>query len=179
MELQSVDIINMIRSLVEDGKKSLFGDDVKVNRSEITALLDNLNEVLPNEILKANDYYKESQRILTDAGSEADDVLEDAKQKSESILEEANETANQIISDANSRAEEIVRKAEETRERLIDENEITLLATEKGKQIVSEAEQERQQVYENMRSYMDSKLRNLGEFLAKTYNEVESNRKSL
>ncbi|MBQ3867152.1 MAG: ATPase, partial [Clostridia bacterium] len=81
--------------------------------------------------------------------------------------------------DAHNQAELIVQEAGQRRLQLIEENSITEAARARAEEIISEANARAKEIRHGTREYVDNTLLGLSEFLAKTYNEVEANRKSM
>ncbi len=179
MELQSIDMLDMMEQLINGGKKSLISSRVSVDREELLGLIYELRNVLPEEIVQANAYYKESQNILQGAHDNAEQIIRKAQDDSDVCIARAQKEANTIISDAHADADLIIKEAENTRQQMIDSHQITQMATEQARQIVEDANAKAREIRKGTREYMDGKLTELSQFLANTYNEVEANRKAL
>lgn len=179
MELQSVDMLDMLEQMVNGGKRSLVSNRVSVDKDEMLELIYELKNVLPDEIVQANAYYKESRGILESAHNNAEKILQKARDDADACLAKAQKEANTILADAHNDADLIVKEAEARQLQLIDENAITVRATEQARSVVEDANAKAREIRKGTREYMDGKLLELSDFLAKMYNEVEANRKGL
>lgn len=180
MDLQSIDILDMMEQIIGNAKKSLInGGKVAVDREELLSLIDELRSAMPEELVQADSYYKESQNILQSAHDNAEQIIRKAQDDADLCLSKAQKEANAVIADAHGDAELILREAEDKRQQLIDEHEITQQAAEQARQIVDDANVKAREIRKGTREYMDGKLLELSEFLAKSYNEIEANRKAL
>ena len=62
---------------------------------------------------------------------------------------------------------------------LISEHRITQMATEQGNEIIGQANERAAEIKRAMKKYLDDKLNYVSDVLAKTYNEIEANKKSI
>lgn len=179
MEIQSIEMLDMMEEIIVRGKKSLLGNRISVDGEELLGLIEELRNILPDEILQANAYYKESQNILQGAHDNAERIIGKAQDDADICIARAQKEAGTIISDAHADAELIVKEAANTRQQMIDSHQVTQMANEQARQIVDDANAKAREIRKGTRDYMDGKLAELGQFLANTYNEVEANRKAL
>ena len=178
-DVQSVDLLDMLQSMISDAKKSMFNNKVSVDRDEVLGIIDELRNSLPEETVRASEFYKKSREVWSRANDSADDVVSKAKEDAEEIIANAKDEANGIVSEAHNQAELIIRDAETRRQQLVDEHEITQAANAQAEKIVAEAGATAKEIKRGTREYVDNTLLGLSEFLAKTYNEVETNRKNM
>lgn len=179
MELQSIDMLDMLEQLINNGKKSLISNKVSIDKDEALEIISELKGIMPDEIVQANAYYKESRTILENARNDSAVILNKAQDQADNKIDDAKEQANAIVSEAHEEAEDIIKEAEEKREKLIDAHEITVAAQANAERIIEDANNKANEIKKGTREYLDSKLLNLSDFLAKTYSEVEANRKGL
>ncbi len=178
-DVQSIDLLDMLQSMISEAKKSMFNNKVSVDRDEVLGIIDELRNTIPDETVRANEFYKKSREVWSRANDSADDVVTKAKEDADDIISQAKDEANAIVSDAHNQAELIIQDAETRRKQLIDEHEITQAAQVQAEKIVAEAGSRAKEIKQGTREYVDNTLLGLSEFLAKTYNEVETNRKNM
>ena len=178
-DVQSLDLLDMLESMIGGAKKSMFNNKVAVDRDEALGIIDELRNSLPEEVTRANEFYKKSREVWSRANDSADDVINKAKADAEDIKAQAESEANSIISEAHNQAELIIQDAETRRQQMVAEHEITAAAQAESEKIIAEAGQKAKDIRRGTREYVDNTLLGLSEFLAKTYNEVETNRKNM
>ena len=168
MELHSIEMLEELEDMIENGKKSLMSGRVSVDKNELLAVIDELKSILPDEIIQANEYYKDSRELRDSAEHEAD-----------TMIAQANKEADEIVDNANSEADAIVKEAHRQQAELISEHRITQMATEQGNEIIGQANERAAEIKRAMKKYLDDKLNYVSDVLAKTYNEIEANKKSI
>ena len=179
MELHSIEMLEELEDMIENGKKSLMSGRVSVDKNELLAVIDELKSILPDEIIQANEYYKDSRELRDSAEHEADTMIAQANKEADEIVDKAQSDAEAIIADANSEADAIVKEAHRQQAELISEHRITQRATEQGNEIIGQANERAAEIKRAMKKYLDDKLNYVSDVLAKTYNEIEANKKSI
>ena len=179
MELHSIEMLEELEDMIENGKKSLMSGRVSVDKNELLAVIDELKSILPDEIIQANEYYKDSRELRDSAEHEADTMIAQANKEADEIVDKAQSDAEAIIADANSEADAIVKEAHRQQAELISEHRITPMATEQGNEIIGQANERAAEIKRAMKKYLDDKLNYVSDVLAKTYNEIEANKKSI
>ena len=179
MELHSIEMLEELEDMIENGKKSLMSGRVSVDKNELLAVIDELKSILPDEIIQANEYYKDSRELRDSAEHEADTIIAQANKEADEIVDKAQNDAEAIIADANSEADAIVKEAHRQQAELISEHRITQLATEQGNEIIGQANERANESKRATKKYLDDKLNYVSDILAKTYNEIEANKKSI
>ena len=179
MELHSIEMLEELEDMIENGKKSLMSGRVSVDKNELLAVIDELKSILPDEIIQANEYYKDSRELRDSAEHEADTMIAQANKEADEIVDKAQSDAEAIIADANSEADAIVKEAQRQQAELISEHRITQMATEQGNEIIGQANERAAEIKRAMKKYLDDKLNYVSDVLAKTYNEIEANKKSI
>ena len=179
MELHSIEMLEELEDMIENGKKSLMSGRVSVDKNELLAVIDELKSILPDEIIQANEYYKDSRELRDSAEHEADTMIAQANKEADEIVDKAQSDAEAIIADANSEADVIVKEAHRQQAELISEHRITQMATEQGNEIIGQANERAAEIKRAMKKYLDDKLNYVSDVLAKTYNEIEANKKSI
>lgn len=179
MELHSIEMLEELEDMIENGKKSLMSGRVSVDKNELLAVIDELKSILPDEIIQANEYYKDSRELRDSAEHKADTMIAQANKEADEIVDKAQSDAEAIIADANSEADAIVKEAHRQQAELISEHRITQMATEQGNEIIGQANERAAEIKRAMKKYLDDKLNYVSDVLAKTYNEIEANKKSI
>ena len=119
MELHSIEMLEELEDMIENGKKSLMSGRVSVDKNELLAVIDELKSILPDEIIQANEYYKDSRELRDSAEHEADTIIAQANKEADEIVDKAQNDAEAIIADANSEADAIVKEAHRQQAELI------------------------------------------------------------
>lgn len=179
MEIHSVEMLEVLKNQILNGKKSLVSSRVSIEKNDALELIKELESVLPEEIKEANTYYKESLAIKEDAIADANDIVGRANVQAENTIREAEDTANRIIADANAEAEAIIREAQAQQAQMIQENRITQLANEQAREILEQAKAREAEIQRATKQYLEDRLNSVSTLLAKTYNEIEKNKKTL
>lgn len=180
MELHSIEMLEELEDMIENGKKSLMSGRVSVDKNELLAVIDELKSILPDEIIQANEYYKDSRELRDSAEHEADTMIAQANKEADEIVDKAQSDAEAIIADANSEADAIVKRSSTASrpsgQRAIESPQ---MATEQGNEIIGQANERAAEIKRAMKKYLDDKLNYVSDVLAKTYNEIEANKKSI
>ena len=179
MELHSIEMLEELESMIDNGKKSLMSGRISVDKNELLAVIDELKSILPDEIIQANEYYRDSRELKDATEHEADLIIAQASKEADEIVRKAQNDAEMIIADANGEADAIVKEAHHQQAELIAEHRITQIATERGNDIVNQANERAAEIKRATMKYLDDKLNYVSDILAKTYNEIEANKNSL
>ena len=179
MELHSIEMLEELESMIDNGKKSLMSGRISVDKNELLAVIDELKSILPDEIIQANEYYRDSRELKDATEHEADLIIAQANKEADEIVNKAQNDAEMIIADANGEADAIVKEAHHQQAELIAEHRITQIATERGSDIVNQANERAAEIKRATMKYLDDKLNYVSDILAKTYNEIEANKNSL
>lgn len=179
MDLHCIEMLEELENLISGGKKSLVSGRVSVDKEELLTVIDELKGILPDELLQANEFYRESSAMLDSAEKQADSIIAQASKEADEIVDKAQSDAESIIADANSEADAIIREANRQQAELIAEHRITQLATERGNEIVNQASERAAEIKRATRNYLNDKLDYVADVLAKTYNEIQNNKGSL
>ena len=155
--MEYIDLLDVLEELVNNGKKSLVGSRVSVDRDELLDIVNELRNTLPEEI-------KRARRVV----DERKTILENARQEAGSIKASACEDA-----------EIIIKEAENKRMELVDNHQITQLATQQGRDIIDEAQKKARDMRIGAREYVDSLLEEFENYLGSKIQEVQTNRNSL
>ena len=62
-DVQSLDLLDMLQSMISDAKKSMFNNKVSIDRDEALGIIDELRNSLPEETVRASEFYKKSREV--------------------------------------------------------------------------------------------------------------------
>ncbi len=179
MDLHCIEMLEELEKLISGGKKSLMSGRVSVDKDELLTVIDELKGILPDELLQADNFYKESRDIRENAERDADEIIDQANREANDIIDKAQSDAEAIIADANNEADAIIRDANEQQASLVAEHRITQLATDRGNEIVNQANERAAEIRRATKSYLNDKLDFVADALIKTYDEIQKNKGTL
>ncbi|MBO5148014.1 MAG: hypothetical protein J6C24_05065 [Clostridia bacterium] len=179
MELHAIELLDELENMIESGKKSLIGGRISVEKNELISVISELRDILPREMMHANDFYKDSREVLESAQNQADNIVLESEKEADEIIAKAHGEAQAIVDDANTEAEAIVQEALQKQAQLVAAHEVTRIANQEAQEIVSKAEHRATEIKIATKKYLDSKLGTVADVLAKTYAEINDNKKSL
>ena len=104
------------------------------------------------------------------SGDRIFDILDEIE---DSLLDRA------IINEAKRNAEEIIRQAEERRRIMVSQNEITLAAEAKAKDIISDAKKKAADMHKAANGYVEDIMRRTDESISSYAQEIKKARQSL
>jgi vacuolar-type H+-ATPase subunit H len=135
------EVLKLLEELEEyvEGSKQVMNKALFVDLDEFFARTNKIKASVPDEIKRATRISRDSQRIV-----------EDAKEEARRVLEESRQEAEQIIAAARGEAT-----------RLVEEHEITRLATEKAAEILSQSERQSEEIRHGALAYAREVLNNL------------------
>ena len=125
-------LIDRLDQLVRGAKHVPFSDDVRVNKEQIRAVLDQMRTTIPGEIREARWIAQERQDILAEAKREADRIATEAREhqtqlvSQHELIRQAERAAKEIIEDARRREREIRLGAEDYADETLDTLEVNL-----------------------------------------------------
>ena len=112
-------LIDELDDTVNSAKSGLIGSQVKVDKAQAYAILDQMRSTIPEEIKQARWINKERQEMLAEATRESERILEAAREERarlvdpEEIEKLADRRAERILEDARSRERQIRLAAED------------------------------------------------------------------
>jgi vacuolar-type H+-ATPase subunit H len=135
------EVLKLLEELEEyvESSKQVMNKALFLDLDEFFARTNRIRAVLPEEIKNATRITRDSQRIADDAKEEARRILEEARQESDQTLQTAREEAD----------------------RLVEEHEITHLATEKAMEIIAQSERQAEEIRRGALAYAREVLGNL------------------
>lgn len=118
-ELSSLDLINQVIDIVSHARSVLGSASVIVNRSEVLEILETAKEVLPDQVLRAEDILHKAENRQSEADAEAEEILARAREEAEGHIQQARETSLRLVAQdsvtiaAKAQAQEILDQAKE------------------------------------------------------------------
>ncbi|MBW3087507.1 cell division protein [Bifidobacterium sp. 82T24] len=147
------DLLDQLEGLIEDSKTSFFDStQVRVDREEVTTLINELKSKLPVQLERASALMRESERRLENAQSQA----------------------SAIVASANSRAATIIREANDQARFLAGQENVVALATERARTILDKAQAKADKLTQGADNYSAAVLTELSDQLAKAQNGVHN-----
>jgi cell division septum initiation protein DivIVA len=125
-------LIDKLDDLVHNAKPVPLTDQVRVDKEEIYAFLDQMRGTIPEEIKQARRVVKDRQEALAEAKREAERIVKEARERAErlvsdgEITKQAERAAEDIIEDARAREREIRLGAEDYADEILNTLEVNL-----------------------------------------------------
>ncbi|MDI6868303.1 MAG: ATPase [Coprothermobacterota bacterium] len=107
-KIGTLEILEEIETLIDQGKKIPFTHNVTINMDRMLELLDQIRENFPQELSQAKWVLQEKRRLLDEAQQEADRIIQSANAKAQAMLQE-----NEIMRRAEEKAREVYQRAVE------------------------------------------------------------------
>lgn len=101
-------LLDQLETLVDRGRRIPFGHQVLVDKEEIKTAVEQIRHALPEEVRQAQWVIKERDRIIEEAGREADRLMTDALSRVHQLAGDS-----EIVKEAQERADGIIRQAEQ------------------------------------------------------------------
>ncbi len=108
-----------LEQMVRDAKSMPLSSSVLVNRDEVIAILQEMQENLPEEIKQARWVVKDREELLAKARAEADRIVEQAREEQrrmalkEEVAKRAEEEAASLLEEAEDKAASMQHEAED------------------------------------------------------------------
>ncbi|HHU69788.1 MAG TPA: ATPase [Thermoanaerobacterales bacterium] len=102
-----------LRRKINEGFNVPIAGKVMINKDELLSVIDEIENILPQEIKKANWIVNERQRILIEAQKEGENIIKEAEDRINKMVDDseisrmAYEKADAIVSNARKNAREI------------------------------------------------------------------------
>lgn len=138
-------------------KRRIFGRWVIIDEELFATKLHRMRASLPDEIRKAMEIQRESERYLRAAREEAQRIVEEAKREAEKILERARQEV----------------------EKLVNESLIVRQAEQKANEILDEARQEAKSRRQETDEYIRNVLNRLERFAKRLLEVIEEGKREL
>jgi cell division septum initiation protein DivIVA len=124
--------LHELEELVRDAKSMPLSSSVLVNRDEVLAMLQAMQESLPEEIKQARWIVKDREELLAKARAEGERVVDLAREEQrrlamkEAVAKRAQEEAETIVAEATDKAEQMRHEAEDYVDGKLAQFEISL-----------------------------------------------------
>ncbi|MFE6970866.1 hypothetical protein [Isoptericola sp. NPDC057653] len=102
-----LDILEDLAALVENARSVPLSTNVKVDREQALALVDELRDALPTQVARADEVLASARDTLDDAHRQAEEIVASARARAIELVQ-----TEQVVVQAQSRAAEIVAEAE-------------------------------------------------------------------
>jgi cell division septum initiation protein DivIVA len=126
--MQAEALLDELERLLKAGHRFPFGGRVLVDEEEMRALMEDVRQSLPTDIVEAGKLLAERERLLAEARQEGERIVHDARGYVERAADES-----AVVRQAQQRAEEILGRAEQSA------REIRLGARQYADQMLAEA----------------------------------------
>ncbi len=193
--------LDQIEALVEAARAVPLSASIMLNRAEILDLLDQAREALPEDLVAADAVVADADAVLGRADSAAESTIAEANSRAQSTLDQAEEKAAHIVKTANEKAERTVAQANEEAEatvnqarseaesilvdanaqakRLVSTENITRMAEDRGREIVSEARKQEAALREGADDYVANSLGELAGLLSDLQRRTDAGRRTI
>ena len=128
-------LLENLEELIENSKKMPFTNKIMIEQDEILDIIKDIRLKLPEDLKQAKWVREERERILAEAGKEADDVVKEAENRIIAMIDEheitkkAYEQKNQIMEAANENSRQITQGAKEYADNILASLEKSLEKT--------------------------------------------------
>ncbi|MFD6135445.1 hypothetical protein [Isoptericola sp. NPDC060257] len=102
-----LDILDDLAALVENARSVPLSTNVKVDRDQALALVDELRDALPTQVARADEVLAAARDTLDDAHRQAEEIVAAARARAIELVQ-----SEQVVVQAQSRAAEVVAEAE-------------------------------------------------------------------
>jgi len=106
-------LLEQLDQLLNGSRRLPWGRQALVDTEAVRTIIDQVRHALPEQVRQAEWIIQERDRIIGDAGRQADQVMHDAMQRvhllaaDSEVVKEAQERADRIVEEAERRAQEI------------------------------------------------------------------------
>lgn len=102
-----LDILEDLAALVENARSVPLSTNVKVDRDQALALVDELRDALPTQVARADEVLAAARDTLDDAHRQAEEIVAAARARAIELVQ-----SEQVVVQAQSRAADVVAEAE-------------------------------------------------------------------
>jgi cell division septum initiation protein DivIVA len=106
-------LLEKLESLVKSARRLPWGRQVLVDQEQMSALVDGLRHALPEAVRQAQWVVQERERLIADAGRDADEIIHAAQERAvkmagdSEVTRAAEQRARDLVHEAEQRAQEI------------------------------------------------------------------------
>lgn len=179
-------VIAEIEEFVDNCKTATLSNSmIKVNKEEFKALLNELREEIPEEVMQSQKIVSNKDNILMDAKIKAEKTMSDTQFRCSEMYEDAKKRAEAIVISAKKESDVIMFEANKLKSQMVNENQIMQTAyDESGKiieyaqieadRIVSEARNEANNIRHSSIVYADELLQRIQGIISGTVADSQS-----
>lgn len=150
-------LVDELEDVLDDASSIPFSKRVSIDPDEMSEIIKSIRTSLPEEIRQAKWVNEEKDRILSEANAQAQEILQQAQKKAANADQEAKRRFNELV----------------------NQHEITKMATQAAKEIVAKAEQQSGEIKASSFAYIDEILAGTQESLKNVIQELSKNRGEL
>ncbi|MCL4442662.1 MAG: ATP synthase F0 subunit B, partial [Actinobacteria bacterium] len=131
-DIRSEAILHDVLYVLHNAHQAMFSSYVKIDRDELTELIEEAIDALPKELAEARNMIEERDSFLAQREREAQEILDDVRAQAErmvqrsEIVREARRSAQRIVDEANSEANSMRRAVDEYCDKRLAAFEISL-----------------------------------------------------
>ncbi len=131
-DIRSEAILHDVLYVLHNAHQALFSSYVKIDRDELTELIEEAIDALPKELAEARNMIEEKDSFLAQREREAQEILDDVRAQAErmvqrsEIVREARRSAQRIVDEANGEANRIRRAVDEYCDKRLAAFEVSL-----------------------------------------------------
>ena len=174
-----IGLIKAIRETLMMGRKIPLTNKWSVDAEQCLAILDDMENNLPEAIQYGWQMYSERDRIMGNAERQAMNRVTSAEMTANATLEDAKKNADRIIADAQDEANAILNDAQNRADKLVSDDEIVQRAREEARIMKNEAKVEIGEMRLKATHEALQMLTNVEDELAEALNAIRRNRKQL
>ena len=125
-------LIDRLDDIVGNAKQARLGGGVRVDKAEVSGIVDQLRGAVPEELTQARWIAEKREEMLAEANQEAARMLEEAREErarilgKEQVAEAAEHRAGVLVDEARALEHEIVRDAEDYAGGILENLEVFL-----------------------------------------------------
>lgn len=174
-----IKLLGALRETLEMGRKIPFSNKYSVDADQCFAILNDMEETLPDAIQYGVQMFNERDRMMDYAEKTAMQRVASAEMTAKNTLESARNEAEQILRDAEKEADSMIRDAQERADKLVSDDEIVQRAREEARIIRNEAKMDADEMKLKVTHEALQMLADVEDELAEALNAVRRNRKQL
>lgn len=131
-DIRSEATLHDVLYILHNAHQAMFSSYVKIDRDELTELIEEAIDALPKELAEARNMIEERESFLAQREREAQEILDDVRAQAErmvqrsEIVREARRSAQRIVDEANSEANSMRRAVDEYCDKRLAAFEISL-----------------------------------------------------
>ncbi len=131
-DIRSEAMLHDVLYILHNAHQAMFSSYVKIDRDELTELIEEAIDALPKELAEARNMIEERESFLAQREREAQEILDDVRAQAErmvqrsEIVREARRSAQRIVDEANSEANSMRRAVDEYCDKRLAAFEISL-----------------------------------------------------